>query len=175
MSRKRLENPRMSEPPREDESAGARLSPADGVDERSFKRSMRLFSRLNVLVYKLSGGRLMKTAMKGHPICIAGIVGRKTGKLREIPLIHVPHGEDKILVGSQAGLDSHPLWVHSLRANPDHTITFGGLKRHYRAREVEAAERSELWPHLVEVYAGYDKYQRRTERTIPVFRCTPRD
>ena len=140
-----------------------------------FKRQMGLYSKLNVWVYRLSFGRLMNTAMGGYPICIVTLVGKKSGRTRRIPLIHVPDGEDEILVGSQAGLDCDPVWTHSIRANPDVTITFAGQRRRFLAREIDYDEKRQLWPHLCSVYPAYDEYQARTDRNIPVFRCRPVD
>ena len=140
-----------------------------------FKRQMAAYSRLNVWVYRLSLGRLMNTAMGGYPICLVTLVGRKTGRKRTIPLIHVPDGEDEILVGSQAGLDSDPAWTHSIRANPEVTITFDGRKRRFLARQIGDEEKRQIWPHLCSIYPAYDEYQARTDRNIPVFRCRPLD
>ena len=110
-------------------------------DVVSFKRRMGHYSRLNVLIYRLSLGRLMNTAMGGYPICIITFRGAKTGRTRRIPLIHVPDGDDLLLVGSQAGLDRDPVWVRSLRANPEITVTFQGRTRPYRAHELDPAFR----------------------------------
>lgn len=145
--------------------------PNRGKAGRRFKRSMKLYSRLNVWVYKLSRGRLMNTAMGGYPVCLVDMVGARTGKKRSIPLIHVPYGGDKLLVGSQAGLDTDPAWVNSLRANPQVMITADGVTAHYRAREVSPEEKRQLWPRLLDVYPAYDEYQARTDRDIPVFFC----
>jgi deazaflavin-dependent oxidoreductase (nitroreductase family) len=41
------------------------------------------------------------------------------------------------------------------------------------ARTAEPAERAQLWPRLVDLYADYDSYQRWTGRTIPVVVCDP--
>jgi hypothetical protein len=43
-----------------------------------------------------------------------------------------------------------------------------------RARTASREEKAELWPTLVEANKGYDGYQRRTERDIPVIICEPR-
>ena len=90
-------------------------------------------------------------------------------------MIHVPQGEDELLVGSQAGLDRDPAWTHGVRANPEVTITFAGRGRRYVARQLDANEKREVWPHLCSIYPAYDEYQARTDRDIPVFRCTPID
>ena len=139
----------------------------------AFKRRMGLYSRLNVWVYRLSLGRLMNTAMGGYPICIITLTGLKTGRKRHIPLIHVPQGEDVLLVGSQAGLDRDPIWVRSVVAHPEITITFEGSRRRFRARKLDDQEKRTIWPHLCSIYPAYDEYQARTDRDIPVFRASP--
>ena len=144
-----------------------------GAGADKFRRGMKFYTRLNVLVYKLSRGKLMHTAMGGYPICLVSLVGKQSGKRREIPLIHVPLGDSKLLVGSQAGLDSNPAWVYSLRANPEISIMADGARGRYRARQVSEEEKAGLWPHLLSVYPAYDEYQARTDRPIPVFLCEP--
>jgi len=141
----------------------------------SFRRGMKLYTRLNVLLYKWSGGRLMRTAMGGFPICLVTLTGHRTGRRLEIPLMHVADGEDKLLVGSQGGLDRDPIWVRSVDVNPDLTIRAAGRTRRYRARRLDPQEKREAWPTLVAAYPPYDEYQARTDRDIPVFRCRPID
>lgn len=145
--------------------------PTDRV--AAFKRRMGLYSKLNVCVYRLSFGRLMNTAMGGYPICIVTLKGRKSGRKRRIPLIHVAHGTDEILVGSQAGLDRDPIWTRNLLAHPDISITYAGQSRRFRARQLSDEEKRSLWPYLCRIYPAYDEYQARTDRNIPVFRCVP--
>ena len=40
------------------------------------------------------------------------------------------------------------------------------------ARQVSDEEKAALWPHLLSLYPDFDQYQARTDRNIPVFRCT---
>lgn len=138
----------------------------------AFKKRMGRYSRLNVWIYRLSRGYLMNTAMGGYPICIIAFTGVKTGRKRRIPLIHVPDQDDILLVGSQAGLDRDPIWVGSLRADPEIAITFSGRTHAYRAQELSPSDKREVWPHLCSVYPAYDAYQARTDRDIPVFRAS---
>lgn len=136
------------------------------------RRMMKLMTRINVFVYKKSGGRLMKQFM-GRPICLVTMVGAKSGKVREIPLMHVPIGETKILVASQGGMDTNPAWYYNVKANPDIQIFADGVSRKYRARQIDEAEKAMLWPQILEHYPDYDEYQARTDRDIPVFVCDP--
>ena len=43
-----------------------------------------------------------------------------------------------------------------------------------RARTTTADERAALWPRLVELYADFAKYQKWTDREIPVVVLEPR-
>ena len=58
--------------------------------------------------------------------------------------------------------------VPHLRANPETTVQVGGERRPVRARVADAAERERLWPKVVDLYGGYDGYQRKTDREIPL-------
>ena len=91
--------------------------------EKLVRLGAKLYTKLNVPVYKMSGGRLMNKGPADKPICLVTMTGRKSGKKREIPLMHVPHGEQKILVASLGGISKNPVWYYNLKATPDITIT----------------------------------------------------
>ena len=143
--------------------------------EKLVRLGARLYGTLNAAVYKMSGGRLMNKGPGSKPICLVTMTGRKTGTKREIPLMHVPHGEQKILVASLGGITKNPVWYYNLKATPDITSTADGVSRAYRAREVSPEEKATLWPIIVDAYPPYDEYQARTDRDIPVFVCDPTD
>ena len=132
---------------------------------------IRTFTRINVWVYKLSRGRLLNKFPGGFDVCIVTTVGAKSGRRREIALIHLPYGKDKLLVASQGGADTHPSWYYNVKAHPAIEIQFHAEKHAYRARQVSDDEKRALWPHLVSIYPDFDEYQARTDRNIPVFRC----
>lgn len=143
--------------------------------ERLFRLGAKLYTKLNVAVYKLSGGRLMNKGPANKPICLVTMTGRKSGQQREIPLMHVPHGAQKILVASLGGISKNPVWYYNLKATPEITIRADGVSRAYRTREVSPEEKASLWPVIVDAYPPYDAYQARTDRDIPVFVCDPLD
>ncbi len=138
------------------------------------RKFMKNYTRFNVWVYKKSNGRLMKNFPGGFPICIVTMLGRKSGQPREVALIHLPKGDSKLLVASQGGMDKNPVWYFNIKANPEIDIMVSGIKNSYLAREVNEAEKRELWPHLLSLYPDFDEYQARTDRDIPVFLCEPR-
>ena len=131
------------------------------------------FGRLNTWIYKLTGGRLMHT-FGGGEVCIVTMKGAKSGKIRDIPLMYIPHGDGVLLVASMGGAPMHPTWYHNLVANPDIEVAFKEHKMKLRARRATPAEKVEHWATCCKYYPPYDEYQERTERDIPVFICEPR-
>jgi deazaflavin-dependent oxidoreductase (nitroreductase family) len=137
------------------------------------RKFMKLYTRLNVWVFKKSNGKLMNKFPGGAPICLVGMTGRKTGARREVMLIHLPHGNNKLLVASQGGLDMNPVWFNNIIANPQVDIMVDGNSQQYAVHQADADEKRTLWPHLLSIYPDFDEYQARTDRDIPVLVCQP--
>jgi len=74
-----------------------------------------------------------------------------------------------IIIGSKAGADTHPDWVHNLRANPRAHIEVGTDAYDVTARELPAQERDEAYPKVVAAAPGFGDYQAKTSRIIPLF------
>lgn len=119
----------------------------------------------------LTGGRF-PTSIAGMPTLELHTVGAKTGERRS-RLLTSPIVEDDrvVLIGSNGGGETSPGWVANLRANPEVEITMDGATHRYRARVVSGDDRAELWARAVKRYRGYDAYQRRAPREIPVVVC----
>ena len=126
----------------------------------------------NVAIYRLSGGRL-GNSVKGAPVLLLDHVGRKSGKRRTAPLLHLIDGDTVVIVASRGGSDAMPAWWFNLQANPATTIQIGKERRHVTAREASREEKDALWPRLVEMYPDYAVYQSRTAREIPVVILSP--
>ncbi len=131
---------------------------------------VKAFTRVNVIVYKLSGGRLMN-AFSGMPIVLVKMKGAKSGKMRTLPLMYVPYKNGVILVASQGGAPKNPVWYYNLIKNPEIEVTRDGKTRALTARHITGEEKAELWPTCVKYYPPYQQYQSRTDRSIPVFLC----
>jgi deazaflavin-dependent oxidoreductase (nitroreductase family) len=133
--------------------------------------SPRDWVREQVELYESSGGTKGTTLRDtGLPVILVTHTGRKTGAIRKTPLMRVKDGNSYVLVGSQGGAPTDPVWVHNLRANPDVEIRDATVARPMRVREVvDEAERSRLWQLAVTAYPPYAEYQQRTERRIPLF------
>ena len=94
--------------------------------------------------------------------------GAKSGVERTTPLVYARDGDDLVIVASKGGFPKHPAWFHNLKANPETTVQVGSERRRVRARQATAAERKRLWKEVVRVYSGFEGYQQRTQREIPL-------
>ena len=125
-------------------------------------------------VIRISGGRLFNS-LGGMPILELHTIGRKTGEPRVTTLSSPIISDDRVvLVASKGGDDRNPAWFLNLEANPEVEVVVAGQKRAMRARVASPEEKAELWPQIVAAYKGYEGYQKRTGRDIPVVICEPR-
>lgn len=150
-----------------------------GLDSPGTRRLIRALSKANVAVYRASRGRVGARFRLGAgfrrpvPVCLLTTTGRKTGRARTCPLLFLADGDRVVLVASQGGLPTDPLWFRNLVAEPAVTVQIGGSVRAMRARVADPAERVELWPRLTALYTDFDDYAAWTERVIPVVICDP--
>ena len=143
------------------------------MDSFAFRRSLiRAFGGFHAWAYEASGGR-WGGRLKGLPMLLLHMVGRKSGKPRRIPLLYLKAGEDLVIVASFYGSPSHPAWYHNLMANPECDVREGRRRYRVRARTATPEERETLWPRLVDFYPGYATYQSRTGREIPLVILSP--
>ncbi len=101
-------------------------------------------------------------------------LGARSAVKRTTPLVYLRDGENVVLIASKGGYPRHPAWFHNLRAHPDTTVQIGSRRLAVTARVADPQERARLWPKVVEVYGGYETYQRRTDREIPLIILEPR-
>jgi deazaflavin-dependent oxidoreductase (nitroreductase family) len=120
-----------------------------------------------------SSGGTVGLTMQGKPVVVVTMRGRKSGKVRKAALMRVEHDGTYAIVASKGGDPYHPGWYHNIVADPEVTLQDGTDVRDMRAREVEGAERDEWWGRAVEAWPDYAKYQRQTDRAIPVILLEP--
>ena len=121
---------------------------------------------------KVSGGRFGWDLMK-MPVIELTTTGRKSGQPRETILNYGVDGDRIILIASFGGDDRHPQWYRNLQANPEVSVRIGTETRRMRATTATPEEKPRLWAIMTAGYPGYDGYQRKTDRDIPVVVLEP--
>ena len=150
-----------------------------GLNRPSTDAILRTMGKGHTWLYRRSGGRLGKTWRIGAglrhpvPVCLLTTTGKVTGQPRTAPLVFLADGDAIVVVASKGGMVTNPHWYGNLVADPLVHVEIGRRRQAMIARTADAAERSVLWPRLVELYADFADYQTWTEREIPVVICEP--
>lgn len=118
-------------------------------------------------LYEESGGTKGTTQI-GIPCLLLDYVGRRSGDWHRTVLMYGEDGEDFLVVASNGGSETHPLWYLSLLENPGVRVRVLTERFEAEARTLSPEEKARVWPGLKEVWTGWDEYQQKTERDIPV-------
>ena len=116
-------------------------------------------SKLNVLLYRATGGRVGGRFLAGEPLLLLTTIGNKSKKRRTLPLIYLADGEDLVVVASKGGSPEHPDWYKNLVAEPRVEVQVGSRTEPRVAVTADAGERARLWPALCALYPPYQEYQ----------------
>ena len=111
---------------------------------------------------------------EGAPMLLLHTVGARTGKGRINPMMYLPDGDRMIVIASKAGSPGNPDWYYNLRADPNVRVEVGTETVDVVAVELEGEERDRLFADQARRYPGFQLFQDRTERVIPVFALVPR-
>jgi deazaflavin-dependent oxidoreductase (nitroreductase family) len=135
-------------------------------------RGLRWTGKLNVPLYRWSGGRLFGK-LDRTPVLLLTATGRKSGQRRTVPVAYLADDDRYVVIGSNAGHSRTPAWSLNLKANPEAEVEVGRKRVRVRARIAAGEERAGLWRKMNEQYSGFDDYEARTNRDIAVFVLEP--
>ena len=131
---------------------------------------VKLGTDIHVFLYRLTGG---KAQIAKYPTMLLTVKGRKSGKLRTIPLIYIPDGNRFIIAAAYSGSDQHPAWWINLKHSQEATVQVMRSQTKVRAQVATPQERAHFWTRLVAMYPYFTEYQERTQREIPVIILEP--
>jgi F420H(2)-dependent quinone reductase len=134
---------------------------------------LRWTGKMNVPLYRLSGGRLMGKVGRA-PVLLLTTTGRKSGQRRTAPVVYLADGENVVVINTNAGNGKIPAWSLNLKANPEAEVEVGRRRYPVRARLAEGEECADLWRRHNEQYGGFDFYETKLDREISVIVLEPR-
>lgn len=130
----------------------------------------KFFARFDPLVYRWSKGRLTAMGPTIFPVLALTTTGRKTGKKRTVQLAYVAFDGNVYLVASNLGEARHPAWMHNMEANPLVSVQIGRSDYEVTAERLTEDEKAAVWGTLVEQLSNFDAYEKRSGRTLRVYR-----
>lgn len=132
-------------------------------------RLIRFGSRVHTWVYNYSrgliGGHLGKVE-----ILFLTTTGRKTGRMRVVPLAAIPYEGCYIVIPSFGGSPIPPQWLSNVQHNPNVHIKIQNKDLKARASVIGLTNKmyADMWASATKVYSGFDTYKSMTIRPIPV-------
>lgn len=129
-------------------------------------------SRWHTRLFRASRGRVGKRLVDNDMLLLT-TTGRLTGASHTVPLLYLRSGDELVVFASWGGRDRHPEWYENLRAEPQATVELPSESFAVLARTASGEERDRWWDRAVAAYHGYDAYQAKTSRLIPVVVLTP--
>jgi deazaflavin-dependent oxidoreductase (nitroreductase family) len=144
------------------------------ISDKVTEAGARVLENGHRALLAVTGGRFPRRVLGMQPVELH-TVGRVSGQPRNTMLtapIFTP--ERVVVVASKGGHSDNPDWYKNLVKTPEVSITADGVTTEMTAHTASPDEKAELWPRIVKAYRGYEGYQQRTDRDIPVVICTPR-
>jgi deazaflavin-dependent oxidoreductase (nitroreductase family) len=138
------------------------------TDSSSMAEMARTFNKDIIAEFRANDGKV-GGQFEGANLLLLTTTGAKSGQPRVSPLAYFNIDGKLIIIGSFAGSDVNPAWVHNLRANPDAHIEVGTDAFDVTAHELPRAERDELFAQVAGAAPGFAEYQSKTARVIPLF------
>lgn len=143
------------------------------LNAKSTGTAIKWMSRAQTWIFKKSGGRIGDKFLRGAEVGILTTIGRKSGEERDSPLLFLQEGKRIVLVASQGGRATNPMWYLNLVANPRVKFQTKHETLELTARDATDAERDEYWPKLDAMYPDFVNYRSYTDRKIPIVICDP--
>ncbi|MGW4101241.1 nitroreductase family deazaflavin-dependent oxidoreductase [Mycobacterium sp. NPDC004974] len=143
------------------------------LNAKSTGTAIKWMSRAQTWIFKKTGGRFGDKFLRGAEVGILTTIGRKSGEERDSPLLFLQEGKRIVLVASQGGRATNPMWYLNLVANPRVRFQTKRETLELTARDATDAERDVYWPKLDAMYADFVNYRSYTDRKIPIVICDP--
>ncbi|MFI1768530.1 nitroreductase/quinone reductase family protein [Streptomyces sp. NPDC020800] len=118
--------------------------------------------------FRAHHGRL-SGPFEGARLLLLTTTGARTGAPHTTPVGHLPDGVERVLViASAGGSPRHPDWYRNLLVHPEVTVESGVFTYRARAEVLTGEERDRAFTRAVEADPGWQEYQDKTDRVIPV-------
>ncbi|MDA1330249.1 MAG: nitroreductase family deazaflavin-dependent oxidoreductase [Chloroflexi bacterium] len=102
------------------------------------------------------------------PLLLVHTTGAKSGAERINPVAYLEEEDRLVIVASKGGSDNHPDWYYNLKANPEVTVELGTETFKARANITQEPKRTELFAKMATRNPGFQEYEKKTARRIPV-------
>ncbi|WP_285685821.1 nitroreductase/quinone reductase family protein [Actinoplanes sp. NBRC 103695] len=122
--------------------------------------------------FRADGGR----SMGDRPLLLLTTVGRRTGERRTSPMMYVAEPGRYLVIASNAGARTDPLWYRNLLADPHVTVEIPEQEFRARATPLEGDDYDRTWAGIKAEFPFFAEHQEKAgDRHIPVVALTKAD
>ncbi len=122
--------------------------------------------------FRANGGKV-GGPFEGAPVLLLHTRGARTGAERVNPMMYRSVDGGYAVFASKAGAPTNPDWYHNLVANPEVQAEIGPDTVRLIARVAADDEREPIWTAQKAEYPGFQEYELKTSRKIPVVILEP--
>lgn len=125
------------------------------------------FAKSHVWVYRRTNGRVGGRWL-GAPVLLLEVAGRRTGKLRETPMIYLMDHEVPVIMPANAGHRRPPAWWLNLRDVGTGQVRIGAQCFRVRPRVIHGAEYARVLGEFRRICPSADEYARLAGQPLPL-------
>lgn len=115
-------------------------------------------------------------SMGNRPLLLLTTVGRRSGEERTSPMMYVPDGDRLLVIASNNGAATDPLWYQNLVADPSVTVEVPGRRYRAVATPLTGEDYDRQWAATKEKFPFFAEHEMRAgTRRIPVVALTEAD
>ena len=122
--------------------------------------------------FRTKGGKV-GGPFEGAPLLLLHTTGAKTGREHVTPVMYRRVDGGYAVFASKGGAPTNPAWYHNLVATPGVQAEIGTQMVRLNARVAGDAEREPIWSAQKREYPGFEEYEEKTSRQIPVVILEP--
>jgi len=138
------------------------------------KVMLKAMVSVGVFLYRLTGGGI-GGRVQSLPVLLLTTIGRKSGQPRTVPLGYLRDGSTYVIIAAYGGLPRHPAWFFNLRSQPHVQVRIQNWQSSAVAEIADPEQRKVLWEHLVRASPMFARYEKLTQREIPMVLLHPQN
>ena len=130
------------------------------------------YNRKLIEEFRADGGK----SMGNRPLLLLTTIGRRTGERHTSPMMYVPGEERLLVIASNNGAATDPLWYRNLLADPHVHVEIPGHEYQAFATPLTGEDYDQAWAAIQARYPFFTEHQERAGgRHIPVVALTKAD
>ncbi len=129
---------------------------------------MKLVTLIHSKLIKFNQTKIGSFILGGN-ILLLETIGKKSNKVRKVPLTYVDIKNGYLVAASYGGRDNSPGWYYNIKDNEGY-VTVNKNRYKVKSEIVKDEDSEKFWNKLLSIYPTFNIYRARTERKIPLIK-----